>query len=467
MYWKLNGKNVGNLIPGIATGIVDGVRKLANRTKNGQFAEPVYTQHGLMQSMRKLFHDYRNNPNFGKSDETERYFKEFVENGGMTGFSHLQGVEEYDLEIQKILKGFDAKHQAQNAAVTIGKAVSIDLIKNYFKIVESLNEAVENQTRFCAYYASRRAKRSITRSISDAKDVSVNFNKTGAGFASTKLKNMGDVGGLYKANALTAGLTASWLKNTMWFYNAGVQGMSRTYQVYTGGGKKQKMKALVSMAAVPFGTAIGMALLNAAMASIDSDDDRKKYGDNPYMQLPEYDRRDNMCFYLGHGRFLKLPLAIETRAMYALGDIAMGATLYPESLGDKSIPYQMAMALAQMTPTDIFGGSKVGSNDFKGTIMGAITPSTLQPVIAAGVPGVFEGSNVGWTGTPISYVSDWNENDPKWQHANPRTSEGYKEFAKKVNKWTGGDDIHSGEFDIDASKMEYLVNSYLSARARM
>lgn len=441
MYWKLTGKAAGNL---------------------GSSAMTPSNVNGMMNSMANLFSKYRSK-SLDMNNEVERYFKEFVDNGGVTGYVQTKGVDEIKEQIDaNIAKAYRSKKKKASDFVTK------KLLGSYFDLVETVNESVENQARFATYYASRKAHRSVTRSVNDAKKVSVNFNLTGAGSATLSMK-MGNESTWYKANRSLAGSSAWFLKNFVWFYNAGVQGMSRSAQVMVGDGVKsaQFAKAVGGFVAVPFAMGMMLPALNAMIAMHDDDDDRKKYGDNPYTQLPEFERRQNLCFYLGHGRFMKIPMAIEGRAFLGLGDIAAGVLTTPEMQSEKNLATQIAEQFTQITPMDIMGGSKVGSNDMAGSILGTVVPSGVQPIIAAGLPGTgFKGTNVSWMGTPISQDGRFNKNDPNFTKANAKTSNGFVKFAEYMNSISGGDEVIPGKIDIDPSKMEYLLESYGSGPAK-
>lgn len=71
---------------------------------------------------------------------------------------------------------------------------------------DEYNRAVENCARFAAFMTSREMGRSIDRSIYDAKEISVNFNKKGSGakfYDSTGQTKAGN------ASALVSGLGRS------------------------------------------------------------------------------------------------------------------------------------------------------------------------------------------------------------------------------------------------------------------
>lgn len=468
MYWQLWGKALGNAVPGTAIEVGNMAREAVNKVKNGEAAEPTENKSGVVNSMRILFKKQRagelntkKKPNGEYENEVEGYFDEFVKGGSVTGYVQLAGLDTMKEKTLDTLDSYFSNSTADKvkkmSAKTIGK-----VFKTYFDAIEAVNEAVENQTRFSAYYASRKAGRTRLRATQDAKNVSVNFNKTGSGSAVLSMK-FGDSSTWYKANRRLAGSTAWFFKSSMIFYNAGVQGMSRTAQMWLNGGKGTKAKLAGMIGAVPFMLGASLPYLNGLMASaVDDDDDRKKYGENPYLQLPDYERRHNICLYMGKGRWFKIPVFIEGSTFFGLGDIAAGYSSYPELLGNKNVGVQVAEAVTQVSPVDAFGGSKVGANNVGGAMLGAVTPSLMQPTIAMW-------TNVGWTGSPISRSNEWNEYDPNWTKGSEKTQSVYVDIAHMLNSATGGKDaadgtgVTKGAIDLDPAKMQYLVEQYFSS----
>ena len=78
---------------------------------------------------------------------------------------------------------------------------------------------------------------------------------------------------------------------------------------------------------------------------------------------------------------MTIPLAIELRAFYGLGDLAAGLTFSPNVSGQKN-PYFDAMGcMSQLVPVmDYLGNSSAGKEPLNETIK-AITPSALSPFV--------------------------------------------------------------------------------------
>ncbi|MCS3099792.1 hypothetical protein NXW38_06020 [Bacteroides ovatus] len=104
------------------------------------------------------------------SNSRDRYFLEFLENGGETGYTALHNVEEYKKMMDRHVK----KSNGAVGSVSYGIHAIVDAIS-------FMNRCAENVSRFTTYQTSREMGRGISESVRDAKEVTVNFNKKGAG----------------------------------------------------------------------------------------------------------------------------------------------------------------------------------------------------------------------------------------------------------------------------------------------
>ena len=117
--------------------------------------------------MANLYASY-NKGSLDTSNKTHRLFLEFMQNGGETGFVNLKQIEKRKSEIAKAIK-----RDGEISAAQIWGGLS--------DAVDFANRAVENSARFAAYVTSRKSGRSVGRSVYDAKEISVNFNRKGSG----------------------------------------------------------------------------------------------------------------------------------------------------------------------------------------------------------------------------------------------------------------------------------------------
>ena len=375
-----------------------------------------------------LFAKYRNGT-LDMSDKVQRYFKEFMENGGETGWVQIKNMKDWTKEYKKDVKGERSKIDKGGAA----------LRDFFFGNLANINEVAENIARFATYCASRDSNRSIIRSVYDAKEVSTNFNRHGSGDAIKSFKN-GEMTGGKAAARWAYGFTASYLRHCSMFFNAGIQSTNLLAKNL----KNHPVGTSVNMLAIPFALGALAALGNNVLISSEDEKDRKGVKD-PYGELPDYVRRNNLCIYKGGGEFVTIPLAIELRAFYGLGDLAAGLTFSPNVSGQKNPALDAVGCMSQLVPVmDYLGNSSAGKEPLNETIK-AISPSALSPFVEWEL-------NTDWKGAPIERRGDWNENSPAWQRAYKGTPDGYM----AVNKW-----VNAQTNDVAKGNEDMLGNSFL------
>ena len=375
-----------------------------------------------------LFAKYRNGT-LDTSDKVQRYFKEFMENGGETGWVQIKNMKDWTKEYKKDVKGERSKLNKGG-----------ELVRDFFfGNLENVNEVAENIARFTTYCTSRDYGRSVIRSIYDAKEVSTNFNRHGSGDAVKSFKN-GEMTGSKAARRWAYGFTSGYLRHCSMFFNAGIQSTNLLAKNL----KNHPVGTSINMLAIPFALGALAALGNNVLIASEDEKDRKGVKD-PYGELPDYVRRNNLCIYKGGGQFITIPLAIELRAFYGLGDLAAGLTFSPNVSGQKN-PYLDAVGcMSQLVPVmDYLGNSSAGKEPINETIK-AISPSALSPFVEWEL-------NTDWKGAPIERRGDWNENSPAWQRAYKGIPDGYM----VVNKW-----VNAQTNDVAKGNEDMLGNSFL------
>lgn len=340
------------------------------------------------------------------NNEMERAFHQFMMNGGETGYTVVKDIEKQKKLIKKYVRMKDASIPAEAAWKFLGDKL------------DDINRSVENCARFAAYLTSRQMGRSVERSVWDAKEVSVNFNKKGAGSTflgktgQTKFGNFG---------AFTSGIGRSFYV----FWNAAVQGTTNFASLH----KHHTAKALAMDA--------GLFLLGAMLAGIGGGDD------DDYWNLPSYVRRSNICFKIpGTKSFCSIPLGIEQRAIYGLGELFSSLASGKERMSGKEIAKEIAGSMSSMLPLDLM------END------GDMSWSTVSPSYVK--PFVENANNKDWKGMPIYRKTPYNEDDPEWTKASKRTNQLVVDFSKWCNEVTGGDDVKRGWANWNPSKLEHL-----------
>ena len=371
--------------------------------RNYMYANPVRIKQ-LLAKHRKGTLDMDN--------KTEAMFHQFMMNGGETGYANIRDIEQHKNDIRRELKKSSGK-------IPVKKAW--DLLGERF---DEYNRAVENCARFAAFMTSREMGRSIDRSIYDAKEISVNFNKKGSGakfYDSTGQTKAGN------ASALVSGLGRSGYV----FWNAAIQGTTNFGRQV----KRHPAKSFTGIAA--------MFLLGAIVAYLggDDDDDDDK---NAYYNLPEYVRRSNILFRAGNS-WVSIPLPVEYRAVYGMGELMISILNGKEHLTGGEIAESITGQVTQILPIDLLEG---------GGGLNAFVPSAYKPLWEAYV------AEKSWTGMPLYKDTPWNKDMPEWTKAYKSANKYIVGLANVMNEATGGDSYTKGAIDFNPAKIEYMLNGY-------
>ena len=374
--------------------------------------------------MLALFTKWENGT-LDESDQTEKMFKQFMMNGGETGYTTVKDIEKQKKEIAAQIKKFGKTMPVTKAWEFLGTSFDV------------LNRAVENAARFAAFVTSREMGRTLERSVYDAKEVSVNFNKKGAGD-----KFAGAVGQTLLGQIGSYGSAAGRLLYVFW--NAGVQGLTN----FGRAAKRHPGKAAAGMASM---FALGMAIAALAASGGDGDDDDA----NAYYNLPEYVRRSNICFRAGNS-WITIPLPIEFRGIYGMGELAMGTITGKEHYSDNELAFQIGSQVSQVLPLDMLEGG--GLADRNGRTAGQALLQTFMP---SGLKPLHEASiNRSWTGLPIYKDTYFNKDLPNWTKAYKSANKQLVELAETANRMSGGDEFTKGAVDINPARVEYMLNGY-------
>lgn len=356
-----------------------------------------------------------NNDKIDESNTRQKYFKEFMDNGGQTGFVQLDKLERVIKEYNNLVK--TGKRDADGWFARALKKTGF---------IETANETFENIARYSCYVTSRESGRSIGRSVYDAKEVSGNFNRHGSGDAISTLKTANDS----KSDVAfrnVVGFFNSYMKNHTMFYNAGVQGANMLFKNY----KFAPVATAMSLGVMPFALNMAIAALNQFLMGVE--DEKKRGGvKDPYAELPEWKRRNNINIYTFRGHFFSLPLGIELRAFYGLGDVALAHSFYDGLKSDTPIGYDILGQLAQLVPSSDFLGHHAPGDkttDALEDVALAVTPTVLKP-------GGELLANRDWTGRPIYRDQTYLDKAPRWKRAYDSTNEAFVKVNKLANKWT-------------------------------
>lgn len=359
--------------------------------------------------------------NRGEVDDADMLlFKRFMFNGGETGYTELKAMEERKNDIAKQIKNATGKSRAKLIWEWI--ATSLDVV----------GRAVENTNRFGAFVTSLDMGRDVTRAAYDAKEISVNFNRKGSG------SKMMDANGQTKLGN-TAAFVSGVGRSLYIFWNAAIQGTGNLFKNY----RRHPLKAT---AMTTFWLGLGY-LMSAFMMGADGDgddDDKEKY--NGYFNLSQFIRRDNLCISIGGGQYATLPLPIEFRAVYGIGELFGSVTSGKEQLTGDEIAYALFEQVSQIAPIDYSSGG-----------MNAFIPSLFRPLVEVA-------QNKSWTGLPIAKETPFNKNMPEYTKHYKNTNSILVGFTEQLNHAFGGDKYTRASTEwaeVNPAKVEYLMNAYL------
>ena len=334
-------------------------------------------RHNNLRSMIKMLAAYRAGAYENRPlNEDEAAFVEFMQNGGQTGYTVINSVESRKKELQNAI-------ERMQKGLEKGGIKDSTVFKFTLGAIELLNEASELVTRFAAFKTSIDMGRGVVSAIADAKEATVNFNTKGAQ----------DGEGFFGSIARYFG----WSK---FFFNASVQGV-------------QNIKAMAQANKLKFGLATSgivatgflMPILTAAITELFGDDD------DEYWNIPEYDRQNNICIVIGNGKYVKIPLPVGFREMYALGDMTAAWMFDKKFTRDGA---QVGMDIASKIATVILPinplESAANGLSFLEVLAYTAAPSSAQFVIQGM-------TNTDWKGAPLQKEYTYNEDDPQWMKA--------------------------------------------------
>jgi hypothetical protein len=356
----------------------------------------------------------------------DRYMFEYIMNDAKTGFSSIASLQKIQKKVEREIKNGNRKNMFRHLTDAVG----------------SMNDFAENLSRFSVYITSRENGRSVERSVSDAKEVTVNFNRHGAGYVSRQ----GD------SALLKAVLGASnVIRPAYLFVNAGIQALSNFSKVAV----KHPWKMAAMVSAYSTTGSILMPLWALALG-----------GDDEYWRLSDWDRQNNLCIYTGKG-FIKIPLPHELRVFYALGDNITQAVLGKKTVEDAFL--DSALGFTDLIPTSPFGSTASvikdlihkGGSEAARTALAVYAPDAFKPFTQLA-------ANRDFKGAPIV--------NPRAEHSLPgyrkirtnKKGEAYvpgflADLARLSDHAAGGDGVEKGAtpFSFNPDVVQHMAEGYL------
>ncbi|ENI6875062.1 hypothetical protein ABZO63_004604 [Escherichia coli] len=372
-------------------------------------------------AMSAVYASLRGKTLTGKGAQWQKVWKEFVEDGGKTGWFNMGDLEGQQKEMDRLV----------SLAKGGWKGQSIGAWNSFLNLVEDANGAVENALRLSAYKHARDAGLSRQQAASLAKNMTVNFNRRGEQGA---------------------------LMNSLYmFANASIQGTAnlvRTLGHLNGEGpllerlrwKNLNVPQKIALAAVGAGYLLGS--LNRSVAGEDDD------GVNWYDKVPSHVKERNLVIMKSvfggkAGEYWSIPLPYGYNVFFLLGHTAEGV-----AAGDLT---------ASRAAGNVVGGvlgafSPIGSETSE-TLSGALlknaAPTILRPFANLAMNENFMGAQIYQENMPFGTPK------PDSQLGRRSTPEAYKAFASWLNAFSGGSQYRPGAVDITPESLKFWID-YIS-----
>ncbi|MCD4015446.1 hypothetical protein KX460_25545, partial [Escherichia coli] len=372
-------------------------------------------------AMSAVYASLRGKTLTGNGAQWQKVWKEFVEDGGKTGWFNMGDLEGQQKEMDRLVSLAKGGWRGQ----------SIGAWNSFLNLVEDANGAVENALRLSAYKHARDAGLSRQQAASLAKNMTVNFNRRGEQGA---------------------------LMNSLYmFANASIQGTAnlvRTLGHLNGDGplperlrwKNLNVPQKIALAAVGAGYLLGS--LNRSVAGEDDD------GVNWYDKVPSHVKERNLVIMKSMfggkaGEYWSIPLPYGYNVFFLLGHTAEGV-----AAGDLT---------ASRAAGNVVGGvlgafSPIGSETSE-TLSGALlknaAPTILRPFANLAMNENFMGAQIYQENMPFGTPK------PDSQLGRRSTPEAYKAFASWLNAFSGGSQYRPGAVDITPESLKYWVD-YIS-----
>ena len=372
-------------------------------------------------AMSAVYASLRGKTLTGKGAQWQKVWKEFVEDGGKTGWFNMGDLEGQQKEMDRLV----------SLAKGGWKGQSIGAWHSFLNLVEDANGAVENALRLSAYKHARDAGLSRQQAASLAKNMTVNFNRRGE---------------------------QGMLMNSLYmFANASIQGTAnlvRTLGHLNGDGpllerlrwKNLNVPQKIVLAAVGAGYLLGS--LNRSEAGEDDD------GVNWYDKVPSHVKERNLVIMKSMfggkaGEYWSIPLPYGYNVFFLLGHTAEGV-----AAGDLT---------ASRAAGNVVGGilgafSPIGSETSE-TLSGALlknaAPTILRPFANLAMNENFMGAQIYQENMPFGTPK------PDSQLGRRSTPEAYKAFASWLNAFSGGSQYRPGAVDITPESLKFWID-YIS-----
>tara|TARA_A100001515_G_scaffold37311_1_gene29346 strand:+ start:389 stop:5623 length:5235 start_codon:yes stop_codon:yes gene_type:complete len=360
-------------------------------------------------------------------------YQEYKKHGGQTGWAFAKPLEDLQQQLSnEIDEGIK------------GQKVTKFLYDNTFKFIESFNNTFENTFRFQVYKALRNQNVAPDYAAAVAKDVSIDFNRSGN--------------------------TTPKISAAKFFLNAGLQGADMTVQTTTAlrpkvdptGKERNPIQRLTNAQKVLLGS-VGFTYMLTQFNQMVTETDRD--GVTFYDKVPDHVKQRNFVVMLpgsAEGARIDIP------KFYGFGGIAdIGLTIAEVQNRERDLTdaalYLGSSIVHNMSPI-YFGEVGQESDPTKSVDIvkqpGVLAEALLE--IDPVAPLVNVAQNVDNFGNPITREPKDDESRASMATDSPSL---LKDVAEVLNaSWvSGGSDQVSGDLDFNPDALNYLLQNYLGS----
>lgn len=353
----------------------------------------------------------------GKSGDPmiEKYYADFQEDGGKTGWAYAKNLEDIAADIEK------ETTEQSTAQKILGKAEA------FAGAIEGVNDAFENSIRLASYIGARENGVSRGKAAQLAKNITVNFNKHGE---------------------YGQALNAVYL-----FFNASIQGTTRLGKslltmkppVKPNGVKAEWYERINGAQKMAAGLTVFSSMLTMIGRAMSGEDED---GVLFYDKIPDYVKERNLIFMFDGENYIKVPMPYGFNIFANLGTAAV------ETAEGVKEPEEAMMFLANsfmgaFSPVS-FGQSK----DLFTSVGKSATPTVLKPLVEIM-------TNETYFGGPV-YAAQSPYASPKPESSMSFRSPGaVQDFFEWMNKTTGGSKHVPGNVDMNPDKFWHVFDYFL------
>lgn len=449
---------VGNFFRDYQTGYFNILKEqemLGGRAEGMDLAR-AFNPKNIAKTMRQLKDGYVTGKLKEKDPEAFALFDAFQKFGGQTGYVNAKDIDQISKDMEILSANYSGKK------TTDAKKA----FKSAFRIVENVNNAVENTARFAAFKEYINAKGGPKKATKEdyedaavlAKNLTINFNRSG---------KLGPI-----VNAFYV------------FANASVQGSVNLFRGMNPVGfqdGKLKWTGMTSASKKIVGGLAGLGALVEMYSMLVSDEDED--GRLLIDKIPAHEKERFMIIPIpgvkykdGNVKFNKfsrrytvdgkpfaiaMPLPYGYNIFYNMGRMGVEMASKPIVGYERRSPLEFGIdisgiAAGSFSPVGI-GYSQDQGFDFVKTAV----PSVAKPLYESRV-------NEKWTGAPV-YKEQFPMSAPRAQSGMKlkNTNEFYREFTMMVNRASGGGKFDPGMLDWSPDKIKFYLQSYLGGMYTM